>query len=515
MQTSTVTVPPSVLGKRKTRSGLILRLETSSEQSDSDYTPQASTSKQVLEEIEELADRPSKSKQRPRKYKCSHDGCDKAYTKPVKLAEHELTHTGDRPHTCDNCGKSYTRHDHLLVHKRAHLPVSERPLACDRPHCEKRFWTNQHLKRHLEWHTGFEIKCAWEGCNETFPKNHQLRAHIAEVHFPEDTKPYICAHDGCIKSYNTQQLLDNHARSHRKQYICSHAQCLAGDFSSIFTTWSALQHHMKVDHPPTCPYPECNGRTFKQPKNLRGHLKIHEQREIEAELNGKEEESDEERPRKRRRGGEVGRDFSCDVSECTKAFKSKRALSGHHKVVHLKIRDFTCPYDDCDQKFAYKHVMQRHIARDHEQPKEDDADDESETNNRPKPRRTKKKKAVKIELDPFDVDVMTGNHYKQHATKLLQMPAENADENQTEKVPVYLPCPFPALEIPFTVGGNEDVKLRGHACDYVFSRAYDIKRHLQRAHGVETEKADVKRWVKQERREKEQWAAEGLLMLST
>jgi hypothetical protein len=30
-----------------------------------------------------------------KKFKCTFDGCDKAYYKPSRLAEHELTHTGE------------------------------------------------------------------------------------------------------------------------------------------------------------------------------------------------------------------------------------------------------------------------------------------------------------------------------------------------------------------------------------------------------------------------------------
>jgi len=34
------------------------------------------------------------------------------------------------------------------------------------------------------------------------------------------------------------------------------------------------------------------------------------------------------------------------------------------------------------------------------------------------------------------------------------------------------------------------------ACDYVFSRAYDLRRHLRAEHGVEAEKESVDDWVK-------------------
>lgn len=53
-------------------------------------------------------------------------------------------------------------------------------------------------------------------------------------------------------------------------------------------------------------------------------MKIHAQRELEAALAEVDEgeSEDEERPRKRRRGGEIGRDWACDWDACEKAFKS-------------------------------------------------------------------------------------------------------------------------------------------------------------------------------------------------
>lgn len=55
-------------------------------------------------------------------------------------------------------------------------------------------------------------------------------------------------------------------------------------------------------------------------------MKIHEQRNVEVELQAALAEntldSDSELPKKRRRGGEVGRDWICDVPGCDKDFKS-------------------------------------------------------------------------------------------------------------------------------------------------------------------------------------------------
>lgn len=80
---------------------------------------------------------------------------------------------------------------------------------------------------------------------------------------------------------------------------------------------------MRTAHPPTCPYPECEGRSFSQQKGLRAHLKIHEGREVDGRLDGEEDAADEDEPAvKKRRGGEHGRDWICDFEGCTKDFKS-------------------------------------------------------------------------------------------------------------------------------------------------------------------------------------------------
>lgn len=42
--------------------------------------------------------------------------------------------------------------------------------------------------------------------------------------------------------------------------------------------------------------------------------------EIDAAIDA--DDGDGERPRKKRRGGDVGRDWKCDVDGCTKEFKS-------------------------------------------------------------------------------------------------------------------------------------------------------------------------------------------------
>ena len=105
---------------------------------------------------------------------------------------------------------------------------------------------------------------------------------------------------------------------------------------------------MRTAHPPTCPHPACAGKTFSAQKGLRAHLKIHAERELEAALeqhcgvtqeDGGEDGSEDGRPRKRRRGGEVGRDWVCEHPGCAKDFKSVRPFLSSRPVVAMARAD--------------------------------------------------------------------------------------------------------------------------------------------------------------------------------
>jgi len=93
---TTVIQSKTVLGKRKASGGkaaLVLHLAYSPEptnmpESDDSYQPPATSSPPPILINGRLV--PSTK----RRYKCTYDSCEKAYTKPSRLIEHERTHTG-------------------------------------------------------------------------------------------------------------------------------------------------------------------------------------------------------------------------------------------------------------------------------------------------------------------------------------------------------------------------------------------------------------------------------------
>jgi hypothetical protein len=84
----------TVLGKRKAVTSLVLHLASSPEpshpQSDSDFEPEVQA--KALPPIIVNGKLVENTKKR---YRCTYQGCSKAYTKPSRLEEHERSHTGE------------------------------------------------------------------------------------------------------------------------------------------------------------------------------------------------------------------------------------------------------------------------------------------------------------------------------------------------------------------------------------------------------------------------------------
>lgn len=149
-------------------------------------------------------------------------------------------------------------------------------------------------------------------------------------------------------------------------------------------------------------------------------------------------------------------------------------MTTHVNVNHLGHRNHVCPHESCKRSFGYKHILQRHIAKSHviASPDGDDDNDNISSGNETETQTS------------FNIDNMTGNSYSQRAEHHL-------------KVAKCVACPYPnlrGLEVATQTSTGPS------SCDFVFSRAYDLRRHLKAVHQVEVLKEVADKWVKMEKK---------------
>ena len=176
-------------------------------------------------------------------------------------------------------------------------------------------------------------------------------------------------------------------------------------------------------------------------------------------------------------------------------FSQKKALTTHHAITHLGKRDFVCTADGCGRAFGYKHLLQRHQARGHDNDRAEDeedveqhtdADSESSDGERPQTRPRRRKTQHAASHSTSIIDEITGVAY-----------AKRSADGQA-----LLKCPHPTMEgLPSTFpAGRQNLWGEDAAsCEYVFGRAYDLRRHLRAVHGISLDKDVVDVWARKER----------------
>ncbi|XP_053117645.1 zinc finger protein 25-like isoform X2 [Hemicordylus capensis] len=185
--------------------------------------------------------------------------CGRSFRLKQILVAHMKVHVGERPHACPRCGKRFSQECHVESHQRVH--TGEKPFSCGA--CGKSFGYKQHLVRHLRVHTG-ERPFGCEECGKAFRDKTTLAVHH-RMHSGE--RPYRCPF--CGKACRQKPHLNSHLRVHRGE------QLLPGGSTGL-----AFQRARAKEKPHQCP--ECEKR-FRDQKIMLVHQKTHrEERLLEA-----------------------------------------------------------------------------------------------------------------------------------------------------------------------------------------------------------------------------------------
>ncbi|KAF2966811.1 hypothetical protein GQX73_g6734 [Xylaria multiplex] len=123
----------------------------------------------------------------------------------------------DKPHACHRkkCHKRFSQITHLHIHDRAH--TGERPHKCTFAGCDKRFTQKGNLRTHERRHLGERpFKCHFVGCTRAFPQKGNLAAHL-ETHYKRNT--FRCILKSCGKSFSSRGNLKTHQNNYHKEEL--------------------------------------------------------------------------------------------------------------------------------------------------------------------------------------------------------------------------------------------------------------------------------------------------------
>ncbi|XP_076355152.1 uncharacterized protein LOC143249349 [Tachypleus tridentatus] len=270
------------------------------------------------------------TKERP--FKCPN--CDYAAKDRGSLTKHLRTHTDERPHKCQICPYACRRSSQLAVHLRTH--TGDSPFYC--VICETKFKINSDLKRHMRIHTGEKpFKC--DLCNYRCAIKANLKTHIRVNHCTDN--PLKCS--SCNFTTPSRRALREHEREHNeKSQRCSQCNYTA-------STRSALKIHVRIhceDKPFKCDH--CS-YSSKQLCNVRFHIKKKHPDKLERGSSkktiGQKHVTTPSSTKTQKNGKVLGnRAFRCDKCEASFARKdSYQSHLRHHRSCETLIQQTVVP----------------------------------------------------------------------------------------------------------------------------------------------------------------------------
>ncbi|XP_019742148.1 zinc finger protein 37 homolog [Hippocampus comes] len=146
-------------------------------------------------------------------WKCSQ--CDKVFFNQTHLNRHMGWHTGERPFMCSDCGQAFFKEPHLTTHRRTH--TGEKPFSCSV--CSKSFSVRFGLTQHMRTHNQEKpFRCSV--CDKRFAYPVSLMRH-ASTHTGENT--HSCS--VCHASFRLRSSLMIHMRIHTGEKLFSCPVC--------------------------------------------------------------------------------------------------------------------------------------------------------------------------------------------------------------------------------------------------------------------------------------------------
>ncbi|XP_058537135.1 zinc finger protein with KRAB and SCAN domains 5 isoform X2 [Ochotona princeps] len=279
-----------------------------------------------------------KSSSGERPHKCN--VCGKSFIQSAHLIQHQRIHTGEKPFRCDECGKSYNQRVHLTQHQRVH--TGEKPYTCHL--CGKAFRVRSHLVQHQSVHSGERpFKC--NECGKGFGRRSHLAGHL-RLHSRE--KSHQCNECGEVffqyVSLIEHQVLHMGQKS-EKNGICEEA-----------SSWNLTVTEDKKIELQEQPY-KCDicGKGFGYSSDLIQHYRTHTaEKTYQCDICRENGQCSHKKLHPKICSST--KSHQCD--ECGRGFTLKSHLHQHQRI-HTGEKPYQCK--ECGMSFSWRCSLFKHL----------------------------------------------------------------------------------------------------------------------------------------------------------
>jgi len=89
-------------------------------------------------------------------FTCEYPGCGQMFHTKFSCKRHSLTHTKEKPHTCEECGRKFSLMQHLKEHSYRHS--KQKPYVCGVDECAQSFRHASELSLHRRTHADYKLR---------------------------------------------------------------------------------------------------------------------------------------------------------------------------------------------------------------------------------------------------------------------------------------------------------------------------------------------------------------------
>lgn len=191
--------------------------------------------------------------------------------------------------------------------------------------CQKKFKSQQNLKRHLKIHDGTKLFCP--SCTQYFDSEEKLNKHKIDKH----SYNLLCSF--CGKTFNKRQNMNEHIKAH--EINNNNGKDAAGS-----------QVHV-------CPFEQCRNKFFRLSKyqdHLNTHTRIepYECQHCHKKFTGRYRRNEHEKV--------CNGSVKLICCQCQTTFTDRQALQRHTEAQHLK-KKIICP---CGKVYKYYSSLFKH-----------------------------------------------------------------------------------------------------------------------------------------------------------